>query len=648
MIGVAMIVGIDLANSSAERAFSLGVEAVTGRASHQILGGPTGLETGAYTAIRRDLGFRQSAPVVEDYVTVQELDAQPIRLLGVDPFAEAPFRSYLAASGDRRAGDASSAAAQRSLVDLLVEPGAALMSAEMARKFGIETGDVLNVRHGSEPHTLTVAGLLEPDDDLNRRALETLLIVDIASAQELLDRVGRIDRIDLLVADGAAGEREMERLSAALPDGARLVSVDARSGAVQEMTRAFRLNLSAMSLLALVVGMFLIYNTMTFSVVQRRSVLGSLRALGMTRHEIYVLILGEAIALGVVGTAAGLVLGVFLGRGMVGLVTQTVNDLFFVVSVRETSVDWITLVKGALVGLSAAVIGATAPALEATSVPPTGAMMRSGAEERVRRLLPKITAAALALIVVGGLLLVPEGSLVAGFAGLFLVIIGGALLTPALTLGLMSLIQTVTRPLAGVIGRMAPRYVVRSLSRTSVAIAALMVAVSVIIGVGIMIGSFRSTVELWLNDVLQADIFVSPPSLSANQVSATLPPAVVAEITAFDGVRSHLTTREVSVAMFPDEASRLQDASPPLDVAASRRCRRSPPRRPQRRPRRGGPPIPRIRGRLARNMAGPRTGRRDHQRAARPAPGPHRRRYDYRADRQGPRRLSHRRRVGQL
>ena len=281
------------------------------------------------------------------------------------------------------------------------------------------------------------------------------------------------------------------------------------------------------------------------------------------------LILGEAIALGVVGTAAGLVLGVFLGRGMVGLVTQTVNDLFFVVSVRETSVDWITLVKGALVGLSAAVIGATAPALEATSVPPTGAMMRSGAEERVRRLLPKITAAALALIVVGGLLLVPEGSLVAGFAGLFLVIIGGALLTPALTLGLMSLIQTVTRPLAGVIGRMAPRYVVRSLSRTSVAIAALMVAVSVIIGVGIMIGSFRSTVELWLNDVLQADIFVSPPSLSANQVSATLPPAVVAEITAFDGVRSHLTTREVSVAMFPDEASRLQDASPPLDVAAS-------------------------------------------------------------------------------
>jgi hypothetical protein len=108
-------------------------------------------------------------------------------------------------------------------------------------------------------------------------------------------------------------------------------------GTVNEMTEAFRLNLTALSLLALVVGVFLIYNTVTFSVIQRRPVLGSLRALGMTRREIFTTILVEAGMHGAVGTLAGLALGVFLGRGAVQMVTQTMNDLFFVVAVREVS-----------------------------------------------------------------------------------------------------------------------------------------------------------------------------------------------------------------------------------------------------------------------------------------------------------------------
>ena len=552
MIGVAMIVAIDLANSSAERAFALGAEAVTGRATHQIVGGPSGLDSEVYASLRRSLGYRMSAPVIEDYVVVQELDAQPMRLLAVDPFAEAPFRRYLGEG-------AGSTLASASLIDLLTLPNTTLLSTGVAQRYGIEPGDDLTLQIGSDRRTLQVVGLLQPSDDLSRRALETLLIVDISTGQEVLDRIGRIDRIDLVVADGDGGRRDLARISAALPDSARLIATDARAGTVNEMTRAFRLNLTALSLLALVVGMFLIYNTVTFSVVQRRSVLGSLRAMGMTRREVYALILVEAVTLGVVGTVGGLLLGVLLGRGMVGLVTQTMNDLFFVVSVREMQVDLSTLVKGAVVGVFAAVIGASIPAYEAMSVPPAGAMIRSGAEERTRLLLPRISAGAIALLAMGGLLLIPEGSLVANFVGLFFIIVGSALLAPLLTLGLMSLVLQWTQRVAGVVGRMAPRYVVRSLSRTSVAIAALMIAVSVIIGVGIMIGSFRTTVELWLNDVLQADIFVSPPSLNANQVRTALPPDIVAELGEFDGVSRIVTTRGVNVAMFPDGA--IDDAT---------------------------------------------------------------------------------------
>jgi putative ABC transport system permease protein len=132
---------------------------------------------------------------------------------------------------------------------------------------------------------------------------------------------------------------------------------------------------------------------------------------------------------------------------------------------------------------------------------------------------------------------------------LFAIIVGAALLTPLLTLGLMAGAQRLLHR-AGVIGRMAPRTVVRSLSRTSVAVAALMVAVSVIIGVGVMIGSFRTTVELWLEDVLQADIYVSPPSLNANQVLTTLDPALAAELATAPGIARAATTRGVDVAAF--------------------------------------------------------------------------------------------------
>ena len=284
---------------------------------------------------------------------------------------------------------------------------------------------------------LTVIGLLEPTDDLSRRALESLLIADIATAQEVLGRVGRIDRIDLIVEDSELGQADLARIAAVLPPDARVALAAGRAGTVNEMTEAFRLNLTALSLLALVVGVFLIYNTVTFSVIQRRPVLGSLRALGMTRREIFATILVEAAMHGAVGTLAGLVLGVVLGRGAVQMVTQTMNDLFFVVAVREVQIPTATLVKGGIIGMAAALVGAAIPAWEATSVAPAGALKRSDVEERTRKILPWVSAGALAMLVLGALLLIPDWNLVVAFGGLFAVIIGIALLTPVATLGLM-------------------------------------------------------------------------------------------------------------------------------------------------------------------------------------------------------------------
>jgi len=545
-IGVAMIIAIDLANGSASRAFALGAESVTGRATHQIVGGPSGLDEAVYVALRRELGYRRSAPVVERYVLTQELDAQPMRLLGIDPFAEAPFRSYLGA-GDQRQG-----VAPDFLAALMVRPDSALLSSDVADRFGLAVGDVLTVQVDTESRTLEIAGLLAPADDLSRRALEGLIITDIATAQEVLGRIGKIDRIDLIVDEGEAGQADLVRIQSALPPDARVEIAAAKQSAVGEMTAAFQLNLTALSLLALVVGVFLIYNTVTFSVVQRRPVLGSLRALGMTRREIFAIILAEAGVLGVIGTLIGVALGIVLGRSAVQMVTQTINDLFFVVAVRTVDIPLFTLAKGAVIGVAAALFGALIPAIEATSVTPAGAFKRSDMEDRARRLLPWVTGAAVLLLIIGAILLVPEWNLVVSFTGLFAVILGCAFLTPLAMLLLMRGAQSAIADRTGVIARMAPRTVIRALSRTSVAAAALMVSVSVIIGVGVMTGSFRNTVELWLEDILQADIYISPPNLSSNQVAAVLDPTIAAQMEAFPGIAKVATSRGVDIAAFLD------------------------------------------------------------------------------------------------
>jgi putative ABC transport system permease protein len=526
-LGVAVVVSIDLANSSARRAFALSAETVAGRATHQVVGGTNGLDEAIYRTIRVDLHVRDSAPLVEGYAAAPDFPGLTLHILGVDPLAEQPFRPYLAPA----------AGPQSDLTPLFTRPGAALMSADTARAYGLAIGDELRLRFGARSERATLIALLEPEDDASRRALDGLLVADIATAQEWLGTAGRLSQIDLILPDGQPGQALAEQIEAALPPGAQLTRPALRTQAIEQMTAAFEFNLTALSLLALVVGMFLIYNTITFSVVQRRGLIGTLRCLGVTRRQVFALVLGEALVVALAGTLLGLALGVALGRGLIGLVTQTINDLYFTVSVRGVEVTMAPLVKGALLGVLATLAAAAVPAFEATFTPPRTVLRRSSYEERVRRLVPLAAVGGAGLLAVGlGLLAIPSRSLPLSFGGLLAITVGAAAVTPLATLLLMQLARPALGRLFGLLGRMAARDVVGSLSRTSVAIAALMIAVSVTVGVGLMVGSFRQTVVRWLDDTLRADIYVSAPSLAGNRVDTSLPPEVVERLSAAPGV----------------------------------------------------------------------------------------------------------------
>ena len=563
-LGVAVVVSIDLANASASRAFTLATESVTGRATHRVTGGPGGLDEDVFRQLTIDVGVEAAAPVVEGFVTLAEggdggagggnsgagnrsSGNRVLRVLGVDPLSEAPFRPYLAGLGGP--GGASGGF---ELGAFLTGRRAAVLSAGTAAELGLEPGDSFPVELPASRDRLTLLAVLEPADDLSRQALADLAILDVAAAQELFAITGRLSHVDLRVEPGAEGEALLERIRAVLPAGARLEATGARQQTNREMTRAFRLNLTALSLLALVCGLFLIYNAITFSVVQRRTLLGSLRALGVTRRQVFRLVLGEAALVAVAGTALGLGLGILLGRGMVDLVTRTLNDLYFVVSVRDLALSPASLAKGALLGLGATLAAAAVPAREAATAPPRAALTRSQVETGLRRALPRVTAAAVGLLALGAVLLsVPTHALLPAFAGIFAVIVGFALLAPVATVGLMRVLQPAAGGAFGILGRMAARGVVASLSRTAVAIAALAVAVSVTVGVGVMVDSFRGTVDRWLTAALSADVYVSPAGSGASGAAAfdtaPLPAELEDRLAAVDGVADVFTVRRTLV-----------------------------------------------------------------------------------------------------
>lgn len=540
-LGVGVIIAIDLANQSAAKAFSLSSEALIGRTTHQIRGGPSGVPEDFYQELRVDRGIRQAAPVMEGSAIAVNLDGLPLRMLGIDPFAETPFREYFSGS----------TLGVQGLESFFLDPQAIIISDSLATRYALELGSILDLQINDRILQFSILGVLDPGDPRSSQGLEDIVLQDISAAQEALNSVGRIDRIDLILTQAQAQE-----LETALPDGLQIVVASEQQSTLAQLTEAFELNLQALSLLGLVVGMFLIYNATMFTVLQRRHILGIFRTLGATQRQIFLLVLIEAGIIGIFGSILGVVVGWILGRGAVQLVSQTINDLYFVLNVRSISIGGLTLAKALIAGVGASAVAALGPAWEAARVPEVVALQRSDLERRALRWIPGIATVGLLLSLLGSLVIFWTGtSLIMSFLGLFFILIGLALIVPLCMLLFARMVQPLLARIFGPLGRMAVGTVLRSMSRTSVAVAALMVSLSVAIGVGIMISSFRSTVENWLDLTLQADLYISSPTYGGARPDASLNPDLGPRLGNLPGVSEVETGRVVSV---PSDLGQVQ------------------------------------------------------------------------------------------
>jgi len=531
-LGVAVVTAIDLTGASARRAMDLATDSVVGRTTHQIVGGSQGVAEQHYVALRRSGVVDAIAPVIDAGVRLSGNEGGRLRILGVDPVAEAPFRNFAGLSSD--GPDA---------LALMSEPGAVWLSAPAAGRLAVGPGETVAVSAQGRSFDLNVQAVL--DGAAQAAALRgiELAVMDIASAQELLGMAGRLSRMDLVLsADRVAA------VAAMLPPGLALVEAQSQREAQSRLTRAFQTNLQALSLMALLVGLFLIYNSQTFLVVQRRAQFGMLRALGVSRRQLATLVLTEAAILGAVGAVLGLAIGYTLAQVLLGLVIRTINDLYFTLSVGTVALDGMLLSKAAVLGILGSLAAALWPAREAARVSPRTALSRADLEVRAGRGAGTALWAGLALIAAGGVLLgLDLGGLPAAFAGLFLVVLGMAALMPAALVGVSRSAARIALVRRSPGMRLAFQGVEAALSRTGVAAAALMVAVATTVGVGVMVTSFRASVADWLDSFLRADYYVSVAGQAVEGAEPVLDIAVVRRLAALPDVRHVSHVRQVDL-----------------------------------------------------------------------------------------------------
>jgi len=333
-------------------------------------------------------------------------------------------------------------------------------------------------------------------------------------------------------------EDDIEEIRQFLPGDLTLDEALSQQQTMKAMTRGFHINLTAMSLLALVVGAFLIHNTMTFAVVQRREVFATKRIIGVTRKQLMMSVLTEATIISAIGSTLGIALGYFLAHGLIRLTTQTINDLYFVLHVQEIWFNPWLIIAGLTLGIGSSLLAASISAFDAAGTSPIQSRRRSSIESNTQNTIPLFALAGLFLLMTGWVIAkIPSQSLLIGFLSLMLIILGYGSALPWLVKTMSHLLNPLTTYL-GVSASLAVGGIERNISRTGLAIAALCIAVSATLGVDIMIGSFRSSVDQWLSATLHSDIYVSSPSAVASQNNQYLDDALIEAAKGLSQVKS--------------------------------------------------------------------------------------------------------------
>lgn len=533
-LGVALGYAVQLINQAAINEFAAAVQTLSGEADLAVRGSRAGFDESLYPRLAKLPEVAVASPVLEVEARLPGR-REPLKILGLDVFRAARIQPFLPTgeAGDR--------------LDFL-RPDRVFLSAAASEWLGLKKGDALSVQVGLRVLALQVAGVL--GDGRGQR----FAVVDIAAAQAIFLRASFLNRIDLRLRPGADPDRLAGRLRAEMPPGTLIERPDAdleRSGAP---SRAYRVNLNVLALVALFTGGLLVFSAQALAVVRRRGQLALLRVLGMTRRALVAMLLAEAAVIGATGALAGIA----LGHASAALVLQRygaeLGAGYFRGLAPSLVLDWPALALFFSLGVLAALLGSLAPALEAARAEPAAALKAGDEERALRRLQPVWPGLA---VLLAGAALTQAGPVRGlpffGYGAIALLLIGTVMLMPRIAV-LGFRVAPLFGPVAVRIGlaqlRGAP-------GQAGVSLAAIVASVSLMVSMAIMVASFRQSLDEWLERMLPADLYVRA---GPGSDTAFLSPADQRTIAALPGARRVEFLRSQRLIVAPDR--------PPLALLA--------------------------------------------------------------------------------
>ena len=513
-LGVALGAAVHLINAVALGEFSAAAKRLVGEPDLVVRGPREGFKEDLFVTLARDPAVHLASPVLELEVALPG-QRDTLKVLGLDPFRAAALQPALI--GDMAGG----------VLDLL-RPDGIYLSASAAQRLHLKHGDQLPIMVGDSPKSLRVVGILSEE-----AYGQALGIMDIASAQWVFDKIGRVNRIDLRLESGT----DVDSLRERLPAGVLAVAPEVERQRAVTATRAYRVNLNMLALVALLTGAFLVFSTQSLSVLRRRASLGLLRALGVTRSQLQLALIGEGAALGLVGSLAGILLGLMCASVVLQWVAGDLGNVQLHTAGSALHTAKATLRAAPLnllvflaIGTTVATLGAWLPARTAARQPPARSLKGGDADYTV--FAARSWRIGVALLAAGALLttLPAVGGLpVFGYAAIAALLFGAVLLMPVLWIKILKIAPRIDVTVADT----AIAQLRENIGLSTLSLASVIVSFSLMVAMAIMVYSFRASFEQWLGKLLPADLQMREP---LGNDTAYWSPADQARLAAVPGV----------------------------------------------------------------------------------------------------------------
>jgi len=546
-LGVALGFAVHLVNTAAINEFLAVTKSLSGQSDLQVRGTQATFDELLYPALAQRNGVELANPVLELDVaipgTTGERKNTTLKILGLDIFRASSISPNLIGmpAEDRQ-------------FDTLADDAIFLSPAAM-EWLRVKRGDPLQLRVGTQTVMLRVAGGL-----VRTRAGQRIGVMDIGAAQWRFNRIGELSRIELKLMQGINHDVFKAVLTQELGGQYLVIETADQEARVANMSRAYRVNLNMLALVALFTGAFLVFSTQVLSVVRRRHQFALLRVLGLTRRQLLGQILLEGAILGTIGSLLGLALGYVMATMTLSVFGGELGGGFFTGIQPSVHFDSFTATIFFILGLGVTLLGSAAPAWEAANTHPAPALKSGGEEAALMKL--ETPWPALACLALGGSLtqLPPIFDLpIFGYLAIALLLIGGIALMPRLSALIFSAVFLVVTRRSATITTLALTRLANAPNQAAVALGGVLASFSLVVAMAIMVTSFRVSVDNWLKHILPADLYVQT---AASGDTRGLTPDEVKVLSATSGISRADFFRSSKLMLDPTRPSIVLIARP--------------------------------------------------------------------------------------